>query len=183
MVIKGHLLSHEWLFVERAPEKVYVPNVLAIKQSFLMHKYCLHHWLIRCLLNWLEWVDLIWCDSDQRESSRNVCDSKLQNFCTQLFQFQNYLCAQHFEFLFPSIVFTFTILCATTRKFPGRKILHTDNGIKHVAVTHTVWIWYRGYDWSLWVYPSEVINSLPGYWNTSTTLKTNDGEVFLITVS
>ena len=28
----------------------------------------------------MEWVDSIWCDPGQRESSRNLCDSNLQNF-------------------------------------------------------------------------------------------------------
>ena len=60
--------------------------------------------------NRLEWVDLIWCDLDQRELSRNLfdsnlessrCDYNLQNFRGQLFQLRNYFCAQHFEIFLP----------------------------------------------------------------------------------
>ena len=97
MVIKIHLLSHKWIFVERVPEKVYVPIVLEMTIYFLLQKYWLNHWLIGFLSNCLEWVDSIQHDSDQCESSRNLCGSKLHNLCAQNFQLQNYFRAQHFR--------------------------------------------------------------------------------------
>ena len=81
----------------RVPEKVYVPNVPATKIYFLLRKYQLNHLLIQCLSNILEWVDLIRCDSVQRELSQNLCDSKLQNFCAQNVQLTNDFLAQHFR--------------------------------------------------------------------------------------
>ena len=51
-----------------------------------MLKGWLNHWF---LLNRWELIDSNWHDS-------NWCDSKLQNFCAQRFQLQNYSCAQRF---------------------------------------------------------------------------------------
>ena len=62
---------------------------------YLLHEYFLNHLLIQCLSKRLESVDLSWCDSDQHKSSRNISDSKLQNFCAQLLKLQNYFCVQH----------------------------------------------------------------------------------------
>ena len=36
----------------------------------------------------IEWINLSWCDPDKCESSRNLCDFKLQNFCAQRFNFK-----------------------------------------------------------------------------------------------
>ena len=96
-MLKVQLLSHKKILVERLPNKMYVPNVPAMTVSFLLHNYQLNHLLIQRFSHQMVWVDLSRCDSDQRESSWNLCDSKLQNFCAQLFQLKKYFRAQHFR--------------------------------------------------------------------------------------
>ena len=100
MVTEGHLHSHKAILVTCVPE-----NVPTMPIIFLFHKFCLNHGLIQCLLDWLEWVDSIWCDLDICESSRNIfdsnlessrCDFNLQNSCAQLLQQLNYFRAQYF---------------------------------------------------------------------------------------
>ena len=98
------------------PDHVHVPNVLAMTISFIFHEYRLNHVLIQCLLNQLECIDSVWCDSYQYKSNRNLCDYKLQNFHTQPFQLQNHFCARLFKFYFASKVFTFTFCYTMTWK-------------------------------------------------------------------
>ena len=170
--------------MERAPEKVYVPNVPATTISFILHEYWLNHWLIRCLLNFLECIDLSWCDLDQREPIWNICDSKSQDFCAQLFQLQNYFCAQNFFGKFvASKVFTFNFYCAMPQQSPVGDIWSPSYRIEDVAVALTVRLWDRGNDMSLWVHPSSVINIAPIYGNISTNIQTPEEEVVPITVS
>ena len=81
---------------------------------FLLYKYRLNHGLIWCLSNRLKWVDLIWCYSDQRESSRNIfdsnlelsqCDSNLCIFCAQFFNFETIFALIMLKMLLPLRVF------------------------------------------------------------------------------
>ena len=68
-MIDVHLFSHKKILVEQVPEKVYVPNVLAMWIYFLLHESRKNHVLIRCLSNRPEWIDSSRCNLDQRESS------------------------------------------------------------------------------------------------------------------
>ena len=119
--------------MKRVPEEVYVSNVPAIKTFLLLHTYW-HLGLIQCLLNWMEGVDYSRCDSDQRVPSRNVLDSKLQNFCAQLFQLRNYFCAQHFRNVLAYNVFNFTVHCATTHQSPVGDTQRPYDQVKDIAV-------------------------------------------------
>ena len=92
MVTEGHLHSHKYILVKRVPE-----NVPEIPISFIFHKYCLNHGLIRCLSNWTEWVNLSRCDFDQCELNQNIFyfnlelsryDTNLQEFRDQIFNFR-----------------------------------------------------------------------------------------------
>ena len=108
----------EEIFVEQIPEKAYVLNVPAMTIFILLHKYRMNHGLIRWLLNRLEIFDSSRCDSYQHEPSRNICDSKLQNFCAQLFQLRKYFCAQHFRKFVAPKIFTYTFHCVIPRQSP-----------------------------------------------------------------
>ena len=68
------------------------------------------------------------------------------------------------------------------QQYPVGKILHTGDRVKYVAVAFTVIIWDCGHNGSLWVYPSEVVNVLPGSGSISTTIQTTKGEVVTITL-
>ena len=85
MMTEGHLFSHTRILVKQVPEELYVPNVPVMSISFIFYEYQMNHLLILFVFNRLEWVDSIWCDSDQHESSRNICDSKLQEFLRPTF--------------------------------------------------------------------------------------------------
>ena len=151
---------------------------------FLLHKYRLNHLLIRCLSNHPEWVyssrhDLYW-----RELSQNLCDSKLQNFCAQLFQLQNYFVLRILKCFVAYKVLIFTFCCAMPRRTPVGDIRRPSDGFKDIVVSRNGSIWEYGSDWSLWVHPSAVINIPPGFYalNISNNLQPTEGEVFPITV-
>ena len=110
MVTEGRLLSHTKILVKWVPE-----NVLEMSISFLLHKYCLNHGLIRCFSNWLERVDPSRRDLDRRKSSWNLCDAQIQNFRAQLFQIQNYSPAQYFRKYCCLQGLTLTFFCAMPR--------------------------------------------------------------------
>ena len=74
VITEGHLNSHKHTFLNPLPE-----NVPVMPIYFLLHKYRLNHGLVQCLLNRMEWVDSRWCDSYQRELSRNLFDSNLES--------------------------------------------------------------------------------------------------------
>ena len=118
------------MFMERVPD---------MTTSFLLHKYWLNYWLIRCLLNFLEWVDQSWRDSDWRESSWNFCDTKLQNFCAQCFQLQIIFALRIFENVVASNVFTlsFTFRCTMPRHVLVVEIISTS--VEATEATNIYW--------------------------------------------
>ena len=85
--------------------------------------------------NSLEQVDLSWCDLYQHESIWNLCDSKLQNFCAQNFQLQNYFPAQNFQTFVASKVFTLIFFCVMSQKTTVGKIRHPSDGAKDVEAS------------------------------------------------
>ena len=153
--------------------------------SFLLHKYRLNCWLIRCLLNHIEWVDLIRCDLDQHESSRNLCDSKLQNFCAQLFNFKIIFALSIFEKIVAIKIFTFTFHFSMPWQSPIGDIRRPYCGVKYVEATlpdpSNLWTWAS--DGSRWVHSNFFIHISPKI-NTHfiTTFLTPKGKV-PITVS
>ena len=54
MEMEGHLFYHKKILVKQVLEKVYVPIVLVMTISFLLHKYWLNHRLTRCLSKFIE---------------------------------------------------------------------------------------------------------------------------------
>ena len=92
----------------------------------------------------MEWVDSSRCDLDQRESSRNLCDSKLQKFCAQPFQLQIIFALSIFETFVDSKVFTFNFSCAMTRKYHVGEIRRPSVRVKDVADTRTIRLWVGG---------------------------------------
>ena len=129
----------------------------------------------------MEWGDLIWCDLDQRGSSRNLCYSKLQNFCAQLFQLQNYFCAQYFRF-FCLQGFHFHFSMWHYKAIPCRKDPIYLWRSWRCRIWQTVRISDCGHNGSIWFHPSAGINIPPVYGNINTTIQTPEGVVALTTV-
>ena len=142
---------------------------------FLLHEYRLNHWLIRCLSNRLEWVDSIWRDLDRRESSWNLCDSKLQDFCSHLFQIKNYFVLSIFWKVLFLRVFTFNFCCDMSQQDTVGEILHPDDKVEDFVVSCTVRLWDQFHKGYLWAHPSVVINVPPGYGNIRTLRISFDG--------
>ena len=149
--------------------------------SFLLHKYRLNNWLILCLSNLLVLVDLTWCDLDQRESSWDICESKLLNLCAQVFNFKIIVLLIVLEIFVASKVFTFC--WAMSRRSLVGEIRCPAARVKYVAVSYTVRLWDSGHNGYLWVHPSVVINISSGSGNISTTIQTFEGKAVSIAVS
>ena len=118
---------------------------------------------------------------------RNHCDSKLQNFCAQFFNFKIIFALSILENVVTSNFFTFafTFCCAMQRRDPVGEILRPTDGVKDSAVSCIVSIWDYSSDRPLRVHPSAVINILPvsSALKISTTLQIPEGGVVLITMS
>ena len=110
----------------------------------------------------------------------------IQNYricAPKIFNFKTIFALSISENVVASKVFILTFCCAISRQAPVGKIQRPSDGVKYVAVAHTVKIWDCGHNGPLWVYPSVVVNIKPGSGNISTTIQTPEGEVVLITVS
>ena len=126
--------------MERIPEMtIYFP----------LHGYRSNHWLILRFPNPLQRINTIWSNLDWRELSGNLCDSKLQIFCAQRFQLQNYFHAQIFEIIVASKVLALTFLCTMLHQSPIIDNRHPSDEVKDVAVACTVSLWDYGSDESL----------------------------------
>ena len=133
---------------------MYVPNVPPITIYFILHKYWLNNWLVRCLSNHLECVDLSWCDLDQRGRVGIFLIPNYNIFGPNFFNFKIIFTLSIFEEFVASKVSTLTFWYAMSRRDPVGNIRHPYDGFKDVAVSHTVILWYCGHNWSLWVHPS-----------------------------
>ena len=170
--------------MEWVPEKVYVPNVLAISIFFLLHEYWLNYRSILCLLNQLEWVDSSWCDLDQLELSQNLCDSKLQKHQRPKFSTSElFLRSACSIFKVASKVFTLNFCCVLTKPSPVEDIWRLTDQVEDVLVDLYCILWYRGHNGSLWVHPYVFINIPPGSRNISNTIKIPMGGLVLISLS
>ena len=138
-----------------------------MKTYFLLHKYCENHSMIWRLSNRLEWVDSRWRDSYQHDLSWNLCNSKLQSFCAQLFNFKIIFSVSIFENVVADRVLT--LPCILLSLVPYGRILHPPKWEAH----HAVILWNYGSDGSKWFFPSAVTNITPrsSASNTSTTLQ------------
>ena len=148
--------------------EVYVPNLPAMSISFILHKYRLNHGFIRCLLNRLEQVYSNQCDLDQRESSWNIYDPKLHNFCSV------------FSKILLPLRFSLSLFIVTFHVKPLQVIsivLLTEQNMWQLLIC------YRVHDGSLSFHPSAVINITHKSGNISTTIQNYEGGVVLITVS
>ena len=70
-----------------------------------------------------------------------------------------------------------------SHKSPVGKIRRPDDRVENFSVALTVRLWDCGYDGSLWVHTSAVINITPIFRNISTTIQNTEGKVVPITVS
>ena len=160
-------------------------NALAIPISFLLHKYCLNHGSIRCLLNHLDWVDTGQCDLDQGEFSRNIF-IPIQNWVGVIPIYRKFLptfstsvffALSIFEYVVTSEVFhcvlTFTFRCVVPRQA-------LSDQVKYVAVSQhglgNLWVCDSNGYW--WVNSNFVIHAPPKINTHSvTTFSTPKGEV------
>ena len=159
--------------MEPVTEKVYVPNLPVMAIYTLLHEYWMNNLLIWCLSKFLEWVDSSRRDLDQRESSQNICDPKLQNFCSQISNFNIIFVLSIFENVFASKTFIFTCCFAMSQWEPIRNIRLPSDKVEYVSVAYTVRLWDCGNDGYLWVHTSAVINIPPRSGNSSTTIQTH----------
>ena len=152
VVIFGQLHSHKLVFMKQVPD---------MKTDFILQEYSLNCWLIRCLSNWLDLVDLSQLDLDWRESSWNICDYKLQIVFAHLSNWQIIIALRNFVNFVASRVFAFTFCCAILWQGHVGDIRRTADGVKYVAASSTVSIWDYGSNGSLWVHPRALINIPP----------------------
>ena len=156
MVIEG-------ILVKRVREKVYVPNVLAMKIFLLLKKYWLNHELIQfCQIIWngLIWVGVIWINVNR---FRIFVIPNFRTFVPNFFNFKIIFALTIFENFVASKVFTFNFRCTMPWQSPVGKAQNPDYQVEDVEAPITgpgnIWAWdYYG---SWWVHPNFVIRVPP----------------------
>ena len=127
---------------------------------------------------------MIRSDSDQRESSQNFCDTKLQNFLPNFFNFKIIFALSILENIVASKFSTFTFFCDIPQHDPSGDIKRPADGVEDITVARTVSLWDYGSNGYLCVHPSAGINVPPGSSasNIINTIQNTIGVLVLITV-
>ena len=129
----------------------------------------------------MEWVDSSRCDLDQCESSRNLCDSKLQIFAPKFSTLKLFSCSE-FSKLFCLQGFQFNLLRHHATAITCRRYTTSfwRSRICRSSLTGPGNLGAWDYDGSRWVYSNFFIHVLPEV-NTHfvTTFTTTEGEILI----
>ena len=77
-------------------------------------------------------------DLDQLESIMNLCDTKLQDFVPNFFNFKTISVLSIFENVVASMDFTSNFFCALPQLSPVGEIRHSAGGVDDAKAPHTV---------------------------------------------